>query len=83
MRSVLLCAAAVLLLVGESDAFLQPTVYYDWDLADVLDNTLAPDCLDIVTANRPLYLAEGSFPGPTIDVNEGDRVHVCNCTVLK
>ena len=74
MRSFLLFAAAVLLPAGESDA---ANVYYDWDLDDFLDNTLAPDCLDIVKADRPLFLADGSYPGPPIDVNEGDRVHVC------
>jgi hypothetical protein len=74
MRSFLLFAAAVLLPSGESDA---ANVYYDWDLDDFLDNTLAPDCLDIVKADRPLFLADGSYPGPPIDVNEGDRVHVC------
>jgi FtsP/CotA-like multicopper oxidase with cupredoxin domain len=51
-------------------------VYYDWELHAVLSNEYSVDCMNMKDQSRHVFLAEHSFPGPTIDVNEGDTVHV-------
>lgn len=70
VRSLLLLAASLL---GEVPA---KDVYYEWTLDTFLDNEFSPDCMNDVKQGRSVFVAEESFPGPTIDVMEGDTVHV-------
>jgi FtsP/CotA-like multicopper oxidase with cupredoxin domain len=51
-------------------------VYYEWELDAVLEDALSPDCMNVKQARRHLFLANRSLPGPLIDVEEGDTVHV-------
>ena len=51
-------------------------VYYDWTLNTFLDNKFSPDCMNDQMQGRFVFVAEESSPGPTIDVMEGDAVHV-------
>jgi hypothetical protein len=70
----------VLLLLGSAQA---ADVFYEWDLEAILDNTLSPDCMNVKDARRTMFLVAndtvvggGVFPGPMIEVTEGDTIHV-------
>ena len=39
-------------------------------------SSASPDCSNILSARRWLYAANGQYPGPTIEVTEGDTVRV-------
>jgi len=51
-------------------------VFYDWNLTAITSIDFSPDCMNTVVNGRYLFLAQESVPGPVIDVNEGDTVHV-------
>lgn len=51
-------------------------VYFSWDLDSVLKNEMSPDCMSVKEARRYSFLAEHSMPGPLIEVNKGDIIHV-------
>jgi Multicopper oxidase len=51
-------------------------VYYDWELHSVLSNDYNVDCMNMKDQGRNVFLAQDSYPGPMIDVTEGDTVHV-------
>jgi Multicopper oxidase len=68
-----LIAVAVLSLLGLS---LGKDVSYDFRLDTEIDSALSPDCMNVKEVRRSLFLANGMFPGPPIEVNEGDNVTV-------
>jgi hypothetical protein len=51
-------------------------VYYQWDLESILSNDLSPDCMNVKDARRYSFLANGQLPGPVVEANEGDTIHV-------
>jgi len=51
-------------------------VHYVWELDSILENEMSPDCMNVKDARRYSFLAERSFPGPLIEVEEGDIIHV-------
>jgi hypothetical protein len=56
-------------------------VIYHWKVDAVLRNDLSPDCMDIKTARRTMFLVVDDelgpqFPGPLLEANEGDTIRV-------
>jgi Multicopper oxidase len=51
-------------------------VVYDLHLETEIDNALSPDCMNVVEERRSLFIADGSFPGPLIEADEGDTIRV-------
>lgn len=51
-------------------------VFYSFELDAVLENELSPDCMNIQGARRYMFLANQQMPGPLIEADEGDTVHV-------
>jgi hypothetical protein len=70
-RLLLLACTAVLPPVVQAK-----DVYYVWELDSILENDMSPDCMNVKEARRYSFLAERSLPGPLIEVEEGDIIHV-------
>jgi FtsP/CotA-like multicopper oxidase with cupredoxin domain len=51
-------------------------VAYHLYLDSEIDNTLSPDCMNVVEERRSLFLADQSFPGQLIEADEGDTITV-------
>lgn len=51
-------------------------VYFNLELEAVLENELSPDCMNIQQARRYMFLANRQMPGPLIEADEGDTIHV-------
>jgi len=79
--------ALLLLLVSSSRPGAQAAdVFYEWDLEAILQNDLSPDCMNIQTERRSLFLVNeeekgAQFPGPLIEANEGDTIHVSSFSI--
>jgi hypothetical protein len=67
---------AVILRTMDCGVMASNDVYYNWTLNTFLDNAYSPDCMNEKDQGRFVFLVERSSPGPTIEVNEGDTVHV-------
>ena len=63
---------ALLLILGALISVRAEDRYYDFVATPVLNDELSPDCF----SKRPMFLINGQFPGPTIEADEGDTVHV-------
>jgi Multicopper oxidase len=70
---MMLVAVAVLSLLGLS---LGKDVSFDFHLDTEIDSALSPDCMNVKEVRRSLFLSNGMFPGPPIEVDEGDNVTV-------
>jgi Multicopper oxidase len=51
-------------------------VFYDFQLDTKTANSLSPDCMNVREERRTMFLANGLFPGPVIEANEGDNITV-------
>jgi FtsP/CotA-like multicopper oxidase with cupredoxin domain len=51
-------------------------VTYDWTLQSVVSEVYSPDCMNTKEERRSMFLVEDSFPGPTIEADEGDTIIV-------
>jgi hypothetical protein len=77
MLSSFASLTSLLLLLVSSSTFVKAAdVFYDWELHAVLSNDYSVDCMNMKDQGRNVFLAENSYPGPVIDVMEGDTVHV-------
>jgi L-ascorbate oxidase len=61
------------LLIGTTSPLIKAKdLYYDFKATPVIDDGLSPDCF----SRRPMFLINGLFPGPVIEADEGDTIHV-------
>lgn len=51
-------------------------VTYEWNLDAKINNGKSPDCMNVGEERRSMFLAQDSFPGPTIEADEGDTIKV-------
>lgn len=63
---------ALLLGVMLAPTTLAKDVYYDFRATPIINDDLSPDCF----SRRPMFLINGQFPGPTIEAEQGDTIHV-------
>lgn len=66
-------AIRLFLLLGVTSPLIQAKdVFYEFQAKPVIDDGLSPDCF----SRRPMFLINNLFPGPTIEADEGDTIHV-------
>jgi L-ascorbate oxidase len=51
-------------------------VTFDWTLQPVIGEEYSPDCMNVKEERRSMFLVEDSFPGPTLEADEGDTIIV-------
>lgn len=64
----------VTFLIGAATTCSAKNVSYEWTLKTQVGDAYSPDCMNAKEERRSLFLAENSFPGPTIEADEGDTI---------
>jgi FtsP/CotA-like multicopper oxidase with cupredoxin domain len=70
------CLKLLVGLLSGATAAVAKDVFYEFQLDTEVDNALSPDCMNVREEHRSLFLVNGLFPGPLVEVDEGDNVTV-------